>query len=414
MTKRIGVLTAGGDAPGQNVCLKSLVYSATDEDYEVIGIRKGWEGLLHYNPDDPLTHGENTMNLTKVRVRDIDRIPGSFLHASRLDPGSVPADMVPNFLGLRNAGGHALDLTSHVQRVLAKLGIDALIVLGDRAALTAAECLNRKGVPIIGIPKTVHNNVSGSDYALGFSTALERGVRFVHEVRAMAGSREEIGVVEILGRNSGLTTMLISFLAGADRTLIPEIPFDPEKLIALLSNDKQTNPNNYAILTLSEATSIQAELAHKYLPELSRLANSRTLAEAIAIGERERVEEDILRDLEGKREVGTHVIGAGAVVTEILENLTGQRIVFQPLSYLIRTGEPDGQDLLGAMNFATLAINAFTQGRTGRLIAYRQSENYVDVPLDVVTQPLGNIRLTDFYDVDEYCAKKGILWAARV
>jgi ATP-dependent phosphofructokinase / diphosphate-dependent phosphofructokinase len=230
----------------------------------------------------------------------------------------------------------------------------------------------------------------------------------------MAGSREEIGIVEILGRNSGLTTMLISFLAGADRTLIPEVPFDPEKLASLLLNDKATNPNNYAILTLSEATSIRSESAVKFVPELSRLANSRTLVEAASACEKDHFEQDILRDVEGRREVGRHVIGAGAVVTEILENLTGQRMLFQPLSYLIRTGEPDGQDLLGAVNFATLAIDAFSLGRTGRLVAYRQRENYVDCPIEIVMQPLGNIRLPDFYDTDGYCAKTGILWAARV
>ena len=414
MAKRIGMVTVGGDAPGQNVCLKSMVYSATDEGYEVIGIRKGWEGLLHYDPDDPSTHGQNMMSLSKVRVRDIDRMPGSFLHSSRIEPGAVSPEAVPGFLRSTKNGERSVDLTDHLKRVIAKLQLDVLIVLGDRAALSYAARLSQEGVPIIGIPKTVHNNVSGSDYALGFSTALGRGVHFIHEIRAMAGSREEIAVVELLGRNTGLTTMLISFLAGADRALIPEIPFNPEKLAARLMNDKETNPNNYAILALSEATSVEPEIAGKYLPELSRLANSRTLAEAIAVGERERVEAQILGDLAGRREVGARVIGSGAVVTEILENLTGQRLLFQPLSYLIRTGEPDGQDLLGAMNFATHAIRLFAEGKTGRLVAYRQRENYVDCPLDVVMQPLGNIRLADFYDPEEYCAKVGIMWAARI
>jgi ATP-dependent phosphofructokinase / diphosphate-dependent phosphofructokinase len=414
MAKRIGLLTVGGDAPGQNVCLKSLVYSASDEGLDVIGIRKGWEGLLQYNPDDPITHGENVMSLSKVRVRDIDRMPGSFLHSSRIEPCAVDPQAVPAFLRRQGGGDRPVDLTGHLKHVIAKLQLDALIVLGDRSGLTCAARLGQAGVPIIGIPKTVHNNISGSDYALGFSTALGRGVRFIHEVRAMAGSREEIAVVELLGRNTGLTTMLISFLAGADRALIPEIPFDPEKLAALLTNDKRTNPNNYAILALSEATSIQPELMANYLPELSRLANSRTLAEAIAVGDRERIENQILSDLDGRREVGARVIGSGAVVTEILENLTGQRVLFQPLSYLIRTGDPDGQDLLGAVNFATRAIALLVEGKTGRLVVYRQRENYVDCPLDAVTQPLGNIRLADFYDAEEYCARVGILWAAGV
>ncbi|MCL4394848.1 MAG: 6-phosphofructokinase, partial [Chloroflexi bacterium] len=232
MAKRIGLLTGGGDAPGQNVCLKALVYSATDLGYDVIGIRKGWEGLLHYDLENTLTHGDQVMPLTKQRVHDIDRLPGSFLHTSRIDPGAVPAEAVPAFMSDRVKGNGKLDLTEHVKRVIEKLQLEALIVLGDRTTLVYASRLSQEQVPVLGIPKTVHNNVSGSDYALGFSTALGRGVRLINEIRAMAGTREEIAVVEILGRNTGLTTMLVAFLAGADRALIPEVPYDPEKLAA--------------------------------------------------------------------------------------------------------------------------------------------------------------------------------------
>lgn len=412
MAKRIGLLTGGGDAPGQNVCLKSLVYGALDQGYEVIGIRKGWEGLLHFNPDDPSTHGENTMPLTKLRVRDIDRMAGAFLHSSRVDPSAVSAVHVPNFLRLHPQGEPPLDLTDHVKRVVSAIGLDALIVLGDRGTLHYAAHLNNAGVPVIGIPKTVHNDVNGSDYALGFSTALARGVRFVQEMRAMAGSREEIAVIEVLGRTTGLTTMLISFLAGADRALIPEVPFDPEKLVELLCEDQRGNPANYAILVLSEASSIDPEKVSKYLPELSRLANSRLLAEAMQAEGRGLTPDLVMFEL--VQDLGSRVGGSGAVVTEILENVAKQRMLFQPLSYLIRTGEPDGQDLLGAMNFAMYAIRLFAQGTTGRLVAYRQRENYVDLPLDVVTQPAGNIQVADYYDAAEYCPKPEIIWAGRV
>ena len=412
MTKRLGILTVGGDAPGQNVCVKSLVYSVAERNYDAIGIRKGWEGLLAYNPNDPSTHGENMMPLTRMRVRDIDRMPGSFLHSSRLEPDQVSAATIPAFLREQFEGKATADLTAHLKRVLATLELDALIVLGDRAGLTYAARLSAEGVPVIGIPKTVHNNVVGSDYALGFSTALGRGARFINEVRAMAGSREEIGVVEILGRNTGLTTMLIAFLAGADRTLIPEVPFDPEKLARLLRQDQESNPNNYAILTLSEETHVAPDKTHKFLPELSRLANSRILAEAIADGDPAHLEKDILDDLSGQRRVGSHVIGTGAVVTEMLENLTGRRCLYQPLSYLIRTGEPDGQDLLGAMNFARLAIKLFSEGKTGRLVAYRRKENYIDSPLDIVTQASGNEHVMEYYNAEEYEVKPDIFWAA--
>jgi 6-phosphofructokinase 1 len=413
MAKRIGILTGGGDAPGQNICLKAIVYNAIDQGYEVVGIRKGWEGLLHYDLDNSASHGDNVMSLTKIRVRDIDRTGGSFLHSSRLDPGRLGPHAVPAFLRARASGDQLFDATEHIKRVVAKLQLDALVVLGDRAVLNYAARLSKEGVPVIGIPKTVHNNVFGSDYCLGFSTALSRGVHFIHEVRAVAGSREEIAIIEFLGRNTGLTTMLISLLAGADRTLIPEVPFDPEVLAMLLLKDKEMNPANYAILAMSEASSIVPEKVSKYLPELSRLTNSRRLAEATTSG-RQGVQDQVQFDLTGAREVGSSVSGAGTVVTEILENLTGQRMLLQPLSYLIRTGEPDGQDLLGAMNFATMAVNLLVEGKTGRLVAYRHRDNYIDLPMDVVTEPASHINLADYYDAKTYYPKPGILWASRV
>ncbi|MBI5563770.1 MAG: 6-phosphofructokinase, partial [Chloroflexi bacterium] len=218
MTKRIGILTGGGDAPGQNVCLKALVHNATDHGFDVVGIRQGWSGLLNYDPDNADTHSGQIIILSQSRVRDIDRQPGSFLHASRLNPAAVRPQTVPYFLRSQLRGDEPIDLTAHIKRVIEKIGLSALIVLGDQAVLSYAARLSREGVPVIGIPKTVHNTVNGSDYSLGFSTALGRGVHFVHEVRAMAGSREEVAVIEILGRESGLTTMLISLLAGVDRT----------------------------------------------------------------------------------------------------------------------------------------------------------------------------------------------------
>ena len=390
MAKRIGVLTAGGDAPGLNVCLKAVVYNAIDQGYEVIGIRKGWEGLLYYDPENPDTHAANVMIMTKSRIRDIDRTAGSFLHSSRLDPHQVSPEAVPSFLRQVKQGnqpfdeaqGRPLDLTDHVKRVLEKLRLETLVVLGDNAALNYAARLSREGVPVIGIPKTVHNDVSGSDYSLGFSTALGRGVQFVYEVRAMAGSREEIAVVEVLGRSTGLVTLLTALLAGSDRTLIPEVAFDPEALVSLLVEDQKLHPNNYAILTMSEASRIAPEKAPRYAHELSRM--------------------------------GTRVSGSGAVVTEILENLTGQRFIFQPLSLLIRTAIPDGQDLLGAMNFATMAVNLLAAGKTGRLVAYRQQENYIDLPIETVTEPGGNVNVADYYDATTFCPKPGILWASRI
>jgi 6-phosphofructokinase len=411
MAKRIGVLTAGGDAPGLNVCLKAVAYNAIDRGYEVIGIRKGWEGLLHYDPENPETHPVNVMIMTKSRIRDIDRTAGSFLHSSRLDPHQVSPEAVPSFLQREGQGDQPfdesqdrpLDLTDHIKRVVEKLQLEALVVLGDNAALNYAARLSREGVPLIGIPKTVHNDVSGSDYSLGFSTALGRGVQFIYEVRAMAGSREEIAVVEVLGRSTGLVTLLTALLAGSDRTLIPEVPFDPEALALLLVEDKQLNPNNYAILTMSEAARVDPEKASKYTPELSRWVKPSRLAEATAA-----------KAQELGMEMGKSTSGSGAMVTRILEHLTGQRLIFQPLSLLLRTAVPDGQDLLGAVNFAMMAVNLLAAGKTGRLAAYRQQENYVDLPIETVTGPGGNINVVDYYDATMFFPKPGILWAARI
>ena len=403
MAKRIGLLTAGGDAPGLNVCLKAIINDATDQGYEVVGIRKGWEGLLRFDPTNPATHAENAMILTKTRVRDIDRVSGSFLHSSRVDPGYVSPQLAPPHLRPAQTTNQPLDLTKAIQRAIEALNLQALVLLGDNFSLNYAIRLSRAGVPIIGIPKSVHNDICGSDYALGFSTALASGVHFIHELRAMAGSREEIAVVEMFGRSFGLTTMLISLLAGADRVLIPEVPFDPERLAVLLMEDKRTNPNNYAILALSEAVSIDPAKAAQYGPDLYRRAAARCCAQ----------DEDAYT-IAGERAIGSGAAGGGAVVTEILETLLAQRLIFQPLTYLLRLGNPDGQDMLGAMNFAALAVNLIAANKTGRLVAYRHGENYVDLPLEVVSERKGNINLVEFYDSATCRAKPGILWAARI
>ena len=381
MSKRIGLLTGGGDAPGQNVCLKAIVYDGIANGFDIIGIRKGWEGLLHYDPDNPSTHGDHTMPLNKLRVRDIDRYPGSYLHSSRVDPSATSKEMIPFHLRAKYAqrGDGPFDLTEDVKRALEKLQLDAIIVVGDRNALQYAARLSQDGVPIIGIPKSVYNDISGSDYSIGFSSALGRGVRFIQEMRSMAGSREEIAVVETLGLTTGLTTMLISFLAGTDRLLIPEVPFDPDRLASLLRDDQRDNPTNYAILVMSEFAKISDEVVGKY---------------------------QLPTDL--------RVTGKGPIVTQILEDITGQRMVFQPLSYLIRTGEPDGQDLLGAMNFGIAAVNLIAQGQTGQVVVYRRSENYRALPISTVNDGMGNISVTDHYDAELYKAKPSIIWSARV
>jgi ATP-dependent phosphofructokinase / diphosphate-dependent phosphofructokinase len=417
MEKRIGLLTAGGDAPGLNVCLKAIAYNAIDRGYEVIGLRKGWEGLLNIDPRDSTTHSANAMVLSKTRIRDIDRMAGSFLHSSRTNPDEIAPGAAPVFLRPDKPVKGPLDLTEHVKRAIQVLGLEAVVLLGDNYSLKYAARLSAEGVPVIGIPKSVHNDVNGSDYCIGFSTALGHGVRLVHDLRAMAGSREEIVVAEVFGRNAGLTTLLIGLLASCDRILIPEVPFDPERLATLLAEDKRSNPNNYAILATSEAVSVDPAHVERYGADVSRRIAGRrpagALAGAVPLGSGTASAGETYT-LGGERSVGLGAAGAGAVVTEILENLMGQRLLYQPLSYLLRAGLPDGQDLLGAMNFAMLASNLLFEGKMGRLVAYRRVENYVDLPLDVVTHSEGNVDVATFYDSAAFRARPGVLWASRV
>jgi ATP-dependent phosphofructokinase / diphosphate-dependent phosphofructokinase len=402
MARRIGLLTAGGDAPGLNVCLKALVNGLDEAGYESVGIRKGWEGMLRLSPESPATHSDNAMILTRSRVRDIDRNSGSFLHSSRINPAAVDAISAHSLRQPMPDGANTIDLSEHIHRVYSTLRLEALVVLGDNAALNYAARLSSEGIPIVGIPKSVHNDVNGSDYCLGFSTALARGVKMIHEVRAMAGSREEIAVVEVFGRNSGLSTMLISVLAGADRLLVPEVPFDPELLAMLLADDKRTNPNNYAILAMSEAVTIDPAKGERYAAFAPRLFRDSQSAPAGALA------------ISPSRTTGVGAGGSGAVVTEMLESLLGQRLLFQPLSYLLRVGEPDGQDLLGAMNFAALAVGLLRAGRAGRLVSYKRGENYVDQPLEVVTKPGGTLDVAKFYSPQLCQALPGVFWAARI
>lgn len=381
MAKRIGVLTGGGDAPGLNFCLKTIVHNAIDRGYEVVGIRKGWEGLIQYDPDEPMTHADNAMLMNKPRVRNIEQSAGSFLHCSRISPDNVNPEDAPLFLRGRAEADQPLDLTNHIKRVLEHLQLEALIVLGASSCLKYTARLSEEGMPVIGIPKSVHNDICGSAYSLGFSTALRRGVGFVSEIRDIAASREEIAVIAILGHASGLATMLIAMFANADRTLIPEVPFDPHRLGDLLLEDKHRNPSNYAILVMSEGAHIDPEAAPEEIADLS--------ADVVVAGRR----------------------GSGAMVTRVLERIVGQHLLYQPLSYLTRTGETDGWDLLGASNFGIIAVDLVAQGKTGRLVAYQLEDGYIDVPLEEVTQPPA-VNMADFYDATTYAPKNSIFTVA--
>jgi 6-phosphofructokinase len=406
MSERVAILT-GGEVPGMNLCIKSLVYRLIDLGFEPIGVRKGWEGLINYNHRDRSTYGANFIALTKNLVRPIDRNPGSFLHSSHLNPMQTPHQQVPEFLG--KPEGETQDLTEHVKDVVQRLGFRALIVMGYVDMLVYAAHLHQQGMPIIAIPKTIQNNIYGTDYTLGFSTGLARGVAFIHELRALAGSREQIVVVETLGGNSGLSSLLVAFMAGIDRTIIPEVPYDPEKLAYLAMRDKRENPNNYAIVAVSDGSQIVPDKIMRYTPRLSLRSRSQVLR-LMTAGKAEALDEEF--DLDEVVEIGTSMAGSGMVAAELLQHLTREEVFLQPLTYLLRTGTPDGQDLLGATNFAMLAARLVKEGKFGRMTAFQQQDTWTDVDLNIVTQGVKSVDVDTWYDADNYQPRVTLIWSA--
>lgn len=370
--KRIGVLTGGGDVPGLNPCIKALVNRAVDEGYEVVGIRKGWGGLLYCNPDDTASVAQYTIPLDKQRVRTIDRTGGTFLHTSRTNPGRVRAHEVPDFLREANAkpdDKDPFDFTPHVLRVLDKLGIDFLVPIGGDDTLSYAERLHREGFHIVAIPKTMDNDVYGTDYCIGFSTAITRSVEFIHQLRTSIGSHERIAVIELFGRNSGETSLLSSYLAGVDRAIISEVHFDPEKLARFLVEDKKRNPSNYAIVTISEGAQMIG-------------------GKVIEYGQ---------ADAYGHMKLG----GIGQITGDAIRKITGEDILNQQLSYLMRSGAPDSLDLMVAVNYANLAVTLIKRGASNRMVALRNG-TYTSIPISTIMQGVKRVDVDELYDSENY------------
>jgi 6-phosphofructokinase len=370
---RIGMLTGGGDVPGLNPCMKAIVYRAIDDGCEILGIRRGWAGLLYYNTDDPESHRKYALPLTKRDVRTVDRTGGTFLHTSRTNPSKVKPQDIPDFL--RDPEGEyegLADFTPHVLRVLEHLGVDALIAIGGDDTLSYAARLHEEGFPTIGIPKTMDNDVFGTDYCIGFSTAVTRSVDLITNLRCNAGSHERIGVVELFGRNSGETSLIAAYLSGVDRAIISEVPFDPEKLAAFLMEDRRNNPSNYAMMTISEG---------------ARMVGGKIIEYGQA-------------DAYGHRKLG----GIGIITAEAIKKITGQKFVYQQLSYLMRSGAPDSLDRMVALSFANLATDLAVKGETGLMVAL-QGGKYTTAPLDIVTTGVKRVDVDELYDMEEYRPK---------
>ena len=369
---RIGILTGGGDVPGLNPCIKAVVHRVAHEGHEVIGFRRGWGGLLYTNPSDPESVAANTMELTPANVRTVDRTGGTFLHTSRTNPGRVRPSEVPDFLGEPPEGEGPFDYTEHSLEVLDALGVDVLIPIGGDDTLSYGLRLHQEGVPVIAIPKTMDNDVNGTDYCIGFSTAVTRGVEFIHNLRTSTGSHERIAVVELFGRYSGETSLITAYLAGVDRAIISEIPFNVERLADMLVEDKKNNSSHYAMMTISEGAQIEE-------------------GEMILSGE---------ADAYGHRKLG----GIGAVTGSLLTELTGERIIYQQVGYLMRSGRPDSLDLMVATNYANMAADLALEGMSGRMVALRGG-TYTNVPITETSEGVKRVDVAELYDADKYRPK---------
>jgi 6-phosphofructokinase len=372
---RIGILTGGGDVPGLNPCIKAVVNRAEDAGIEVVGIKRGWGGLLNYNIDDPSSRAEWVQPLTRADVRTIDRYGGTHLHTSRTNPAKVRPDMMPEFLKGRfeHQGEKQLaDCTPHVLRALEHLGIDAMVPIGGDDTLSFAVRLHQEGVRVIAIPKTMDNDVFGTDYCIGFSTAVTRSVEFINSLRTPTGSHERIAVVELFGRNSGETALISAYLADVDRALISEVPFDIERLAKQVAEDKRRNPSNYAMVVISEGASMLG-------------------GQVVEFGQ---------EDAYGHKKLG----GIGQITGAAIKQLTGLDTVQQQLAYLMRAGVPDSLDRMVAISYANLAVDQLLQGHSGRMVAL-QNGQYTTVPVDTCTQGLKRVDIEELYDSEQYRPK---------
>jgi 6-phosphofructokinase 1 len=369
---RIGILTGGGDVPGLNPCIKAVVNRAAERGHEVVGLRRGWGALLNTNPDDADSVATHSVALDPASVRTVDRTGGTFLHAARTNPGRVRDSEVPPFLADAVEGEGPHDFTAHALKVLDHLGIDVLIPIGGDDTLSYGLRLHEEGVPVIAIPKTMDNDVHGTDYCIGFSTAVTRGIDFLHNLRTSTGSHERIAVVELFGRYSGETSLITAYLAGVDRAVISEVPVDVNKLADLLMLDKAANPSNYAMVTISEGAVLEG-------------------GEMALSGE---------ADAFGHRKLG----GIGQELGDELKRITGQGIILQQIGYLMRSGSPDSLDLMVAMNYAAMATDLALEGSSGRMVALRGG-TYTNVPISVTGEGVRRVDIDELYDVEEYRPK---------
>ncbi|HEX7708080.1 MAG TPA: ATP-dependent 6-phosphofructokinase [Thermoanaerobaculia bacterium] len=371
----IAILTGGGDVPGLNPAIRAITIRALREGYRVIGIRRGWAGLVDLIPDRDADNSDNYQVLTEDLVNRAGRTGGTFLHSSRTRPSHLPKASVP--IHLQDSYTDDInDVTPAVLKNIEWLGIDYFIPIGGDDTLSYGQRLHEEGVQVVAIPKTMDNDVPGTDYCIGFSTCVTRTIELCHQLRTTAGSHERFLVIEVFGRYAGFTALLPTMAGAADRCLIPEHPFDVEHLTELLVYDRSRHPSRYSVVLVSEGARMLHEGDMSFEGEES--------------------------DQYGHRKLG----GIGDKVSSRLKDLStkyaeGRRInvVNQRLGYMVRSGEPDALDSIVPMAFGNLALDLILRNTAGRLVAVRNGI-YDNVPIEVVTGRKKVVDVTRYYNAD--------------
>lgn len=370
----IGILTGGGDVPGLNPAIRAVTIRALREGWQVIGIRRGWAGLIDVIRDKQADNSNNFQMLTEEIVNRAGRTGGTFLHTSRTNPSKVKRDRLPE--GLQNKYQEEYnDLTAEVLQNLEFLGIDYLVPIGGDDTLSYAVRLYQEGVKLIAIPKTMDNDVPGTDYCIGFSTCVTRTIELANSLRTVAGSHERLMVLEVFGRYAGFTAMLPTMAGAANRCVIPEHKFEIEKLAELLMLDRKYNPSKYAVVLVSEGAMFKGG---------------------------EMVFEDKTTDAFGHAKLG----GIGDLVSARLKELTAQYnngrtvdIVNQKLGYLVRCGDPDAIDSIVPMAYGNLALDLILKKVHGRMVVLKNGR-YDNIPIDIVTSSKKTVNVERFYNTE--------------
>ncbi len=370
----IGILTGGGDVPGLNPAIRAVTIRALREGYKVIGIRRGWAGLVDTVREKDADNSNNFQVLTEEIVNKAGRTGGTFLHTSRTNPAKVRQDRVPEHLRSKYPD-KVNDVTEEVLKNLDFIGIDYLIPIGGDDTLSYAVRLYQEGVKVVAIPKTMDNDVPGTDYCIGFSTCVTRTIELSNRLRTVAGSHERLMVLEVFGRYAGFTAMLPTMAGAAHRCVIPEYKFKIERLAELLMLDRRNNPSRYSVVLVSEGAMFEGG---------------------------EMVFQDKTTDAFGHAKLG----GIGDLVSERLKDFTAQLnngrsvdTVNQKLGYLVRCGDPDAIDSIVPMAYGNLALDLIIKNVHGRLVVLKNGR-YDNIPVDIVTSTKKFVNVERFYNTD--------------